>query len=190
MQFRRSMGLVALLALSCSVGCSMTNPTVRGQTPDNCPPVAGMAPGIGMDAGNTGPIVGTAPGYGEFKRAPYLGRHGKHDFKVYSQFRDNNLGFEGGYYARPEPYIGENNIPYTVNNANNGGCPECQFGQACPAGGCRRCGCGYRCGMPQHYQTYQYDWPSNMVYPQQGVPSGMVQYPYYTLRGPTDFFMN
>ena len=41
---------------------------------------------------------------------------------------------------------------------------------------------------PQHYQTYQSDWPQNMVYPQQ-VPSGMVQYPYYTLRGPTDFFM-
>ena len=43
--------------------------------------------------------------------------------------------------------------------------------------------------MPQHVQTYQYDWPQNMVYPTQSVPAGMVQYPYYTLRGPTDFFM-
>lgn len=170
MQFRRSLGLVAVLALSCSVGCSMTNPTVRGQAPET-----------------PGPIIGTAPGYGEYKRAPYLGRQGNHDFKPYSQFRDNNLGFEGGYYARPEPYIGEANMPYTVNN---NGCPDCNFGQSCPSGGCRRCGCGAGCGLPRHYQTYQFNWPQNMVYPQQGVPSGVIQYPYYTLRGPTDFFMN
>lgn len=185
MQFRRSIGLVALLALGCSVGCSMTNPKIRAQNPDNSPPVAaGVAPD------NTGPIVGTAPGYGEFVRAPYYGHRARHDFKPYNQFRDNNLGFEGGYYARPEPYIGENNMPYTVNG-NGNGCPECNYGQSCPAGGCRRCGhgCGYRCGIPQHYQTYQFDWPQNMVYPQQGVPTGLVQYPYYTLRGPTDFFM-
>jgi hypothetical protein len=168
MQFRRYLGLVALIAVSCSVGCSMTNPTVRAQAPET-----------------PGPIVGTAPGYGEFKRAPYLGRHG-HDFRVYSQFRDNNLGFEGGYYARPEPYISEANMPYTYN----AGCPDCNYGQSCPTGGCPRCGCG--CGhgcFPHHYQTYQFDWPRNLVYPQQGVQSGMVQYPYYTLRGPTDFFM-
>ena len=182
MRFRQSLGLVALFALSCSVGCSMTNPTVRGQAPETAGPV-------GPPPETPGPIVGTAPGYGEFKRAPYLGRHGKHDFKPYNQFRDNNLGFEGGYYARPEPYITQANTPYTVDN---GACPECNSGQSCPDGGCRRCGrgCGYRAGMPQHYQTYQFNNPSNLVYPQQGAPSGMVQYPYYTLRGPTDFFMN
>lgn len=193
MHFRRSLGLVALLAVSCSVGCSMTNPTIRGQspavqvqTPANCPPGGEMVPGS-LIPGNTGPIVGTAPGYGEFVREPYLGRHGKHDFRVYSQFYDNNLGYGNGYYNRPEAYIGDFNAPYTIDGS---GCPQCQFGRACPAGGCKHCGCGYRCGMPQHYQTYQFNWPQNMVYPQQGAPLGMVQYPYYTLRGPTDFFMN
>lgn len=182
MRYRRSLGLVALVALSFSAGCAMTNPTVRSQNPDQCPP------GGGMVADGTGPIVGTAPGYGSFKRAPYLGRHGHHDFKPYSQFRDNNLGFEGGFYAGPDRYVTENNLPYTMDN----GCPDCNFGQNCPPSGCKRCGrgCGYRNGMPQHYQTYQYNWPTNMVYPTQGVPSGLVQYPYYTLRGPTDFFMN
>lgn len=193
MLFRRSLGLVVLLAISFTTGCSMTNPTVRSQNPD-CPPGAGpmgagpVGTGAMMGPG-TGPIVGTAPGYGQFKRAPYMGNHGHHDFKPYSKFQDNNLGFEGGFYAGPDRYVSDANLPYTYDNGN--GCPECNFGQNCPDGGCRHCGrgCGYRHGMPQHYQTYQYNWPSNMVYPTQGVPSGLVQYPYYTLRGPTDFFM-
>jgi hypothetical protein len=181
MRFRRSLGAAALFAVAFSIGCSMTNPTVRSQTPDNA-----------------GPIVGSAPGYGEMVRAPYKGKHGN-DFKVYSKYQDNNFGYEGGFYARPDPNITANNQPYTVNGGGGyppgagepGMCPECNNGQACPQNGCQRCGrgCGYRNGMPQHYQTYQYNWPQNMVYPQQGAPSGMVQYPYYTLRGPTDFFM-
>ncbi len=172
MQFRGILSLVALFAVSISAGCSMTNPTVRGQAPDNA-----------------GPIVGSAPGYGDFKKAPYLGNSGNHDFKAYSGFRDNNFGYEGGYYAGPDGYVTDRNNPYEVDGA--GGCPQCQNGQSCPADGCQHCGrgCGYRNGMPQHYQTYQYNWPQNMVYPQQGVPTGVVQYPYYTLRGPTDFFM-
>lgn len=177
MRFCQSLGLLALLTLSFSAGCSMTNPTVRGQGPENA-----------------GPIVGTAPGYGQFKDAAYLNRHGKHDFKAYSQFRDNNLGYEGGYYAGNDRYVTENNVPYTLNGAGGsagaggyGVCPDCQDGRACPQSGCRHCGRG--CGCPNHYQTYQHQWPQNLVYPQQGVPSGIVQYPYYTLRGPTDFFM-
>jgi hypothetical protein len=178
---------MALLAVSFSAGCSITNPTVRGQAPDGCPPGAGPAVGTtGPAVGATGPILGTAPGYGQFKSAPYLGKHGVHDFKVYSQYRDNNFGYEGGFYAGPNRYLTQANVPYT---ADGSGCPECQYGQACPTGGCRHCGFGCR-PLPHHYQTYQYNWPNNMVYPTTGVPAGIVQYPYYTLRGPTDFFMN
>ena len=186
MRFGRSLGLLALFAVSFSVGCSMTNPTVRSQSPDNA-----------------GPIIGAAPGYGDFQKTPYLGRHDRHDFKPYAQFRDANFGYEGDYYAGRDRYVTDANVPYTLSPAAAGpmaagrtgqgamvACPDCNNGQNCPQSGCRRCGRGCNQGCPQHYQTYQYNWPQNMVYPQQGVPSGIVQYPYYTLRGPTDFFMN
>ena len=171
MQFRGILGLVALVAVSCSIGCSMTNPTVRGQAPDS-----------------SGPIIGSAPGYGDLMKKPYLGSHDHHDFKPLASAADHNYGYEGGFYQGPEGCYPPGKQAYTVDAS---GCPSCQDGNACPQDGCRRCGrgCGYRNGMPTHVQTYQYDWPQNMVYPQQGVPAGMVQYPYYTLRGPTDFFM-
>ena len=175
MPVRAGFGLAVLFAVSLTVGCSMTGPTVRGQAPDN-----------------SGPIIGTAPAYGTLKHTPYAHRNGAHDFKALPGIHDNNLGYEGGFYAGPDGTITDRNTPYTVDGQGGGGeCPYCQNGGSCPSDGCRRCGrgCMYKHGMPQHYQTYQYDWPKNPVYPQQGVPSGMVQYPYYTLRGPTDFFM-
>ncbi len=173
MQVRWCFGLVAILAVSVTVGCSMTKSTVRGQNPDS-----------------GGPIIGSAPGYGDLQRAPYLGRHG-HDFKPLSGVRNQQNGFEGGYYSAPQGMYTDRQQPYMVNGSGGGGCPQCNNGQNCPQSGCQHCGhgLGYVNGMPQHYQTQQFSAPQNMVYPQQGTPSGMVQYPYYTLRGPTDFFM-
>ena len=186
MQIRGIFGLTAIVVISFSVGCSMSKSTVRGQNPDN-----------------NGPVIGSAPGYGDFKSTPYLGRHDHHDFKPLGGAVDHNFGYDGGFYAGPEGYYTEGKQAYMADSA---GCQQCNNGQSCPQSGCHGCGrgCGYRNGMPQHVQTYQYDWPENMVYPPQfdpaggipnggpnagGVPAGMVQYPYYTLRGPTDFFM-
>ncbi len=41
---------------------------------------------------------------------------------------------------------------------------------------------------PKNYQTYKYIPPA-AVYPQQNQPLGVVQYPYYTHKGPDDFFL-
>ena len=41
---------------------------------------------------------------------------------------------------------------------------------------------------PKNYQTYKYIPPAT-VYPQQNQPLGVVQYPYYTHKGPDDFFL-
>ena len=41
---------------------------------------------------------------------------------------------------------------------------------------------------PKNYQTYKYNPPA-AVYPQQNQPLGVVQYPYYTHKGPDDFFL-
>jgi hypothetical protein len=182
MQFRAFLGMAAVLSVTFSVGCSMTNPTVRGQGPDN-------SGAVNNGPVNNGPVIGSAPGYGDFKRAPYMANHGQRDFTMLG-LRDNNFGYEGGYYAGPSGYYTNRTQP----GAAPGGscdCQECNNGQQCPQGGCRRCGrgCFGHGPFPHHYQTYQYNWPRNQVYPTQGVPAGVIQYPYYTLRGPTDFFM-
>ncbi len=78
----------------------------------------------------------------------------------------------------------------------NGACPP-GYGAPCPpghgpamGGGCPTGACGAGCG-PQHYHSYSYSRPNNLVYPQAeagNVPGGAVVYPYYTHRGPSDFF--
>jgi hypothetical protein len=186
---RARWGLMVMLAMGAAAGCSQSRQTVRGQSPVAMP----GAPGCETQ----GPIIGTAPGYAEFVHG-HRARNGHHDFKAHTGFRDNNFGYEGGYYAGPEGYYTERDRVYTAGDGT--GCPACEYGQACPADGCPHCGhaCGQKLaellghgpnGYPTHYQTYRYDWPQNMVYPPNQVPAGMVQYPYYTLRGPTDFFM-
>ena len=42
---------------------------------------------------------------------------------------------------------------------------------------------------PSHFHTYDYQPPKNLSYPPDNQPPAMVQYPYYTLKGPTDFFL-
>lgn len=44
---------------------------------------------------------------------------------------------------------------------------------------------------PRHHHTYFYDVPDDgeYVYPPTFQPPAVVQYPYYTVRGPSDFFM-
>jgi hypothetical protein len=155
---------------------------VRGQSPApeaTRTPEAARAPEA-ADA-PWGPIIGSAPGYAEHKK------HGKKDFKTYTGFRDHHFGFEGGYYSGPEGYYTDRwNKAYTYGGASAmGGCPYCQHGAACPPNGCPHCGTG----CPKHHMTYQYKWPQNLVYPPQVMPAGVIQWPYYTLRGPTDFFM-
>jgi len=42
---------------------------------------------------------------------------------------------------------------------------------------------------PTHYHTFEYRQPKNLLYPPANQPAAVVQYPYYTVRGPTDFFL-
>ena len=171
-------GMAGVLALcAASVGCAQSGQTVRGQSPT---PVEVVTPA--PVEWTYGPIIGSAPGYGEHKKHPK-----KHDFKTYPYLHGHNFGYDGGYYAGPEGYYTTHKAKaYTVGGAA-GGCPHCQYGSACPPDGCPHCGCDHGC--PKHHQSYQYKWPDNLVYPQGPVPAAMVQWPYYTLRGPTDFFM-
>lgn len=188
MSIKASWGLTVLLVGSALMGCSQSRQTVRGQSPASAP-LAAAEIQVGVDG--QGPIIGTAPGYGQAVNG-HQSKHTGHDFKAYNGFRDNNFGYEGGYYAGPSGYYTDRT--YTAGGGGplgKAGCPACEYGRSCPQSGCPHCGANGIApgGCPQHYQTYRYDWPQNMVYPPDQVPAGMVQYPYYTLRGPTDFFM-
>lgn len=41
---------------------------------------------------------------------------------------------------------------------------------------------------PVHRNYVDYRAPRNLSYPENNTPAATVQYPYYTVRGPTDFF--
>ncbi len=53
---------------------------------------------------------------------------------------------------------------------------------------CRSCDSGDLNCYPRHNYTYGYQRPRNLVYPQRQATGGAVVYPYYTHKGPSDFF--
>ena len=79
-------------------------------------------------------------------------------------------------------------------------CPTCPtYGAGGPmgghfggpfAGGCPTGQCGTACGgrCVRNYHSYRVEQPENLVYPQQNAVGGAVVYPYYTHKGPSDFF--
>lgn len=77
----------------------------------------------------------------------------------------------------------------------NGDCNgDCQDG--CGCGQCHIGGCGNAIGRyitegyPTHVHKFSYYPPKNLSYPAPNVPAAVVQYPYYTVKGPDDFFLN
>jgi len=55
---------------------------------------------------------------------------------------------------------------------------------------CEPDGSGSAClNCPKHTHWYRYKEPQGLVYPPANQPAALVQYPYFTVRGPTDFFM-
>lgn len=75
--------------------------------------------------------------------------------------------------------------------------PASGDGMACPSGQCQsECewarypsDCPENYHWPKHHHTFDYRQPKGLVYPPQNQPAGVVVYPYYTCKGPSDFFM-
>ena len=44
-------------------------------------------------------------------------------------------------------------------------------------------------GLRQHRHWFTYDQPTDLRYPAANSPAPIVQYPYYTVKGPSDFFL-
>jgi hypothetical protein len=49
---------------------------------------------------------------------------------------------------------------------------------------------GHGHGYGGNQNLYRYRAPKNLVYPAANQPAGVVVYPYYTVKGPDDFFLN
>jgi hypothetical protein len=84
----------------------------------------------------------------------------------------------GGYLAGPH-------CPQGGMCPPGNGCPPGYGCPGCPGGGC---GNGEIVCQPHHGYTYSYQTPNDLRYPPANVPGGAVVYPYYTHKGPSDFF--
>lgn len=80
------------------------------------------------------------------------------------------------------PTAGHHSYSYMANG-HHGDCNECY---ECQSGHCDGIFSGHK---HAHRHFYHYSAPNDLVYPQQNQPAAVVQYPYYTVKGPDDFFL-
>ena len=86
-----------------------------------------------------------------------------------------------GYYDNSTPVCGG------VGSPMDPMCPTCPgAGYGCRGGACGPNGCGVQCVRNHH--SYRVEQPKNLSYPAQNAVGGAVVYPYYTHKGPSDFF--
>lgn len=69
-----------------------------------------------------------------------------------------------------------------------GSCQSCQGSGGCPSCVDPNQKLNLPC-HPVHRNSFTVNEPQNLMYPPSPSQAGIVQYPYYTFRGPTDFFM-
>jgi len=100
-------------------------------------------------------------------------------------------GFHGNHHFREDPGACQGpDCPYH-NGAGNGvaflGHGHHRNGSSCPT-----CQNGYDDGRtwhPTHRHWFVYKQPRDLVYPPANTPAPIVQYPYYNVKGPSDFFL-
>ena len=203
MRYQAVMMLFSGVIGLCLSGCSATSPTLRGQSPStqfaswgaNCGEDGqacdsrsgrraarhngGYANGncpSGECYGDSGCPGGGCPS-GECQSG--LCQNGGHGRGVFG-----GGDGAGGGYGRRGLHGGQG---LHGGRGANGACPTGE----CPNG---RCNGGCISHLPYHlapthrnFHTYQV--PQGLTYPAQNQPPASIQYPYYTTRGPTDFFM-
>lgn len=89
-------------------------------------------------------------------------------------------GMSGGPGMMPSPEPGPMYYDGPAYGYSDGAmCPNCP---TCPAPK------NAEVWRPTHHHTWEYKVPQNLVYPPQNQQPGVYQYPYYTVKGPSDFF--
>jgi hypothetical protein len=179
MNTRSFYSLIAGLALAgATCGCQSLGTVSRGQSPQVEPPAAVTQTGLETSHPVDEHIVEDM--------AHHLTPH----TPSLHQAMEDHVQDMADKHAYDVSFYGE-----ATQMGANGACPSgmCPQG-ACPSGACPGYGCP-SCGMgngldwyPKHYGSYSYQVPNDLVYPPQNVPGGAIVYPYYTHRGPSDFF--
>jgi hypothetical protein len=155
--------------LPLAVGCSSQQQLVRSQNPDMAPVMASTAqPGMYQNV------------------SVMHGGHGGTMTYAGSHCPDCQSGGSGqmmyGDATCPDGYM-----------YSDGYCPD-------PNGKCKKCkgnGClsclrnlyGHHHFYRYKEPPYQHKGPQQLVYPPANSPAAVVQYPYYTHKGPSDFFL-
>lgn len=178
------LSMVTGLALSAAcLGCQSAAMTARGQSPHTdmaVPPPAPLAQGLhdSIEAIHQEPHMQTLHQGVRELRQNYLDHHAQ-TTTFYYDVQRAGPGATAGYCPPAAPCPG-------------GACPSgyCPVHGPCPSGMCFGCS-GWGNGLdwyPKHHASYSYNRPSDLVYPPAHVPGGAVVYPYYTVKGPSDFF--
>lgn len=168
-QSKYPIGLLGLLAMAICSGCqTFGQTTVRGQSPSPSGSSAGLDISRGRGLYHT-PVRSTVDAIQDVS-------HEHHNTSTYYYGPGGQAGVTGPGY--PSAYC----PPGGVEGAY---CPPAGYQGACPPGYERaRC----RTGIGQDKFSYGYEVPNDLVYPPAGGVGGAVVYPYYTHKGPSDFF--
>ena len=162
MNTRTAFGLAMCLLAPAVTGCINYPCAVRGQSPaydPSCPPGYGPAEMGGQ----------MYPGHmGGQVHGGHMGGYGYAGDGGYAPRFQDRLGYYG-------QHLGNTLIPQHdhMGHYTTGGSHDYR-------------GPGW---YPTHHHFYTYRREDDLVYPPAQTPGAVVQYPYYTHRGPTDFFM-
>ena len=121
-----------------------------------------------------------APAPGQFQqyRAPGAAVH-DHISGQHTSYYTDGYGPLDHHHQAGGQSPAQGNCPPNGYCPQNGNCPQDGYG-----------GAGPNC-FPKHHRTYSYSVPNDLSYPAQSGPGavgGAVVYPYYTHKGPSDFF--
>lgn len=188
--------ITAGLLIGFTTGCStMSNTVVRSQSPENAQLLIQEEKlAQGEQAFAKGEIVQTGGGTwtGESRMKGELrglaqsnlyghqvSHHGYHTPR--SACPDGSCNNGPGHPGAISPYWRRGNFDAQPCPPGAGNCPPNHQEQSWDHGGRRHRG-------QYDYHTYSYKRPDCLVNPQPNQPGGTVTYPYYTHKGPSDFF--
>jgi len=162
-----SLALLGLLTTAMCCGCqTFGTPTIRAQSP-------------------------SASGYGETSklRGPYHTpiRSAAEELQDIHHEHHNTSTYYFSPNATPGAVTPQSGTSCPPSGPN---CPPSYYGDPnCPPGGYGQCQNG-QCHSAFYRDrfSYSYQVPNDLVYPPAGGVGGAVVYPYYTHKGPSDFF--
>lgn len=157
----------------CVSGCTSMNPVVRAQSP--------VAP-----EGEIQQVAHVQKRDKIVRPLEAMGAHKTYGVMTHPVY-DATLGQISRTSKTYHSYAGDGAY-YGGGACPNGNCPPSYGGySSCPDGRCGRGGCRHPICI-RDSRSYNYKQPNDLRYPADNVIGGVIVYPYYTHKGPSDFF--